>query len=209
MLFVFFALTAIVAESKDQISKKIEEIINLEDNIVYNVKTDGRGGIEIKEKGPDDSNWTTSKKFDVHENAGELLDHGAKIVKTDDNNYILAYAPKPEEFNYKPEQLSYKENEYKKLAKDPSTEEALYKNEPKFVEGVQTSKGSSFFDYKPTAEQKKAASKPPDKKKKKKDGKKKKAAASDNESESSEISKASTIVYFLSTCSLLATLMVL
>lgn len=134
------------------------DILPLDNNVSYFVKTDGRGCVSIKSKKLGDRTWSCPHKLNVDGNAGNLLENGAHVMKTPEG-YMLGYAPTQEELRSESEYPVYTIDDYNKMANDAAKFNNSYKESPKFVEGYQNGDKAVFYEYTPTDREKKLAEK--------------------------------------------------
>lgn len=139
------------------ISSSPPDLIHLDKDAVYNLKTDGRGSVTIKSKKSGDRNWSKPQTVYVDGCAGNLLKNGARVIDTKEG-YMFGYSPKENEFMNVEEYPVYTTDEYNQMVDNPESINTIFKDDPKFLEGYQNgNKDTVFYEYKPTEKEKKMA----------------------------------------------------
>lgn len=140
------------------ITNQQPDVLPLDNNVTYFVKTDGRGGVSIKSKKLGDRTWSCPHRLNVEGNAGKLLENGAHVMNTP-KGYMLGYAPTQDELRSESEYPVYTIDDYNKMASDAAKFNNSNKESPKFVEGYQNGNNAVFYEYTPTDKEKKMAEK--------------------------------------------------
>jgi hypothetical protein len=139
------------------ISSSSPDLIPLDKDAIYNIKTDGRGSVTIKSKKTGEKTWNKPQTLHIDGCAGNLLEKGARVMDTKEG-YMLGYSPTAEDFQNLEEYPIYTAEEYNRMVTNPQNVNAVYSDSPKFLEGYQNGdKSAVFYEYKPTENEKKAA----------------------------------------------------